>query len=480
MTRELSKRKAMSTDHSPGKAKTIDKYFKSKNAKNGSNKTKQPADTEQSHGKPKLWVEWQDIGETWVGHYGTPAPAVKFAAFDLDHTLVTVKGKWRFPKGPDDWQFVHPSVPKVLHSLHDQGYKILIISNQNGFKRSKKTPGVMPKNAKDFRIKISDIANVLGIPFTILVATAKDYMRKPSPGMWHIAELLNSGAVVDKAASFYVGDAAGRPAGFKQGAPADFSDSDAGFALNVGVPFYTPEEMFHGKNGIFEDSVFVLPPASAWRIGRFMPKELVSSSSDYLTLLDSIKEEVQQAQSAGKGLLLVLVGPPACGKSTFTQSYLEPLGFERINMDTLKTRKKCEYAVREALKAGECVVVDNTNPDAEARGSFIDLAQTHGARSVAVVFKHSSKDLTMHNNCFRASIEQARHFHTAREQDCDHQSILDSIPVGADRVPTVAYNGYYKRFVLPAKSEGFSRVLHHVFIPDFASPEEKKIWYQYY
>ncbi|KAJ1798405.1 DNA kinase/phosphatase Pnk1 [Coemansia sp. RSA 2399] len=485
MTRELVKRKAASMDHSPRKSKTIDGFFKTNNAKKGSYKTKHATEAEQDQDhdqdKPKMWVEWHDIGETWVGHYGTPAPAAKFAAFDLDHTLVTVKGKWRFPKGPDDWQFVHPSVPKVLHSLYDQGYKIVIISNQNGFKLSKKTPGMMPKTARDFRVKISGIAKVLGIPFTILTATAKDYMRKPSPGMWHMAELDNGNVAVDKAASFYVGDAAGRPAGFKKGAPADFSDSDTGFALNVGIPFYTPEEMFHDDNGISEDNAFVLPPPRVWKISRFIPETPASdSSSGHSTLLDTLKEEIQQAQGSGKGLLLVLVGPPACGKSTFAQTHLAPLGFECINMDTLKTRKKCEYAVREALKDGELVVVDNTNPDAEARGSFLELAQTHGARSVAVVFKHSSKDLTLHNNCFRASVEQARHFHSANEQNHDHQTILDSIPIGADRVPAVAYNGYYKRFALPSTSEGFSQILHHVFVPDFASPEEKKIWYQYY
>ncbi|KAJ2553473.1 hypothetical protein EV175_002926 [Coemansia sp. RSA 1933] len=479
MTRELLKRKAASKDHSPRKTKTIDGFFKTKN---GSNKSERSMEAAHEQDTSKQWVEWRELGETWIGYSGAPAPAPaeKFAAFDLDSTLVTVRGNWRYPKGPSDWRFFHPSVPKVLHSLHEQGYKIVIISNQNGFRRSKKTPDVMAKNAKDFRIKISNIAKVLEIPFTILVATAKDYMRKPSPGMWHIAELDNGDVVVDKAASFYVGDAAGRPAGFKEGAPVDFSDSDAGFALNVGVPFYTPEEMFYDSNGIADGKAFELPLPDAWSISRFIPTALApSSSADHSALLSTLKEEVQQAQSSGKGLMLVLVGPPACGKSTFTQTHLEPLGFERINMDTLKTRKKCEHAVRDVLKEGGCVVVDNTNPDAEARGSFLDVAQTHDAKSIAIVFKHS-KDLTVHNNSFRSSIEQARHFHSAKAQNNDSQGILDSIPVGADRVPTVAFNGYYKRFTLPAKSEGFSLVLNHEFVPEFSSADEEKIWYQYY
>jgi histidinol phosphatase-like enzyme len=40
----------------------------------------------------------------------------------------------------------------------------------------------------------------------------------------------------DKSASFYVGDAAGRP--------GDFASTDKEWAQNVGIPFYTPEQFF--------------------------------------------------------------------------------------------------------------------------------------------------------------------------------------------------------------------------------------------
>lgn len=41
--------------------------------------------------------------------------------------------------------------------------------------------------------------------------------------------------------SFYCGDAAGR-----KGPPKDFSDTDLKFAINVKLPFLTPEEYFLG------------------------------------------------------------------------------------------------------------------------------------------------------------------------------------------------------------------------------------------
>jgi bifunctional polynucleotide phosphatase/kinase len=42
--------------------------------------------------------------------------------------------------------------------------------------------------------------------------------------------------ITDKKSSFFVGDAAGRP--------DDFASTDRKWAINVGLPFYTPEVGF--------------------------------------------------------------------------------------------------------------------------------------------------------------------------------------------------------------------------------------------
>jgi len=59
------------------------------------------------------------------------------------------------------------------------------------------------------------------VPVQTFVACRKDAHRKPEAGMWALleSERFNGGVIVDRAQSFYVGDAAGRP--------GDHSDSDA-------------------------------------------------------------------------------------------------------------------------------------------------------------------------------------------------------------------------------------------------------------
>lgn len=67
--------------------------------------------------------------------------------------------------------------------------------------------------------------------------------------------------------------------------------------------------------------------------------------------------------SSDKPEIVLLVGPPASGKSTLCDTFFSD--YIRINQDTLKTIAKCIKAATTSLKSGNSVIVDNTNGNKE-------------------------------------------------------------------------------------------------------------------
>ena len=58
--------------------------------------------------------------------------------------------------------------------------------------------------------------------------------------------------------------------------------------------------------------------------------------------------------------LVLFVGYPCLGKSSFYRSHFQQAGYRHVNQDILKRREKCIKVVKEALSAGEsCVVGQN-------------------------------------------------------------------------------------------------------------------------
>lgn len=125
------------------------------------------------------------------------------------------------------------------------------------------------------------------------------------------------------------------------------------------------------------------------------PQELYKKIKDNKLPIHKLTSDSQE--------LIIMVGKPASGKSTFTEKHFVTNNYVRVNRDTLKTMPKCIKAVREALKNGKSCVVDNTNPSIDSRKPFIDIAKELKIPVRCFILEIDS-ELNEHLNIFREVI----------------------------------------------------------------------------
>ncbi|KHN94351.1 DNA kinase/phosphatase Pnk1 [Metarhizium album ARSEF 1941] len=399
--------------------------------------------------KPKDRTTWSERGPSddvpatlLVGRYVPDAhvsgkkPKKRIAAFDLDSTLIVTSSGKKHAGDGRDWKWWHPHVPGILQELSkEKDYQVVILSNQGGlalnFDPSSKGPkGNAQKRVADFKQKCSAILASLDIPTTIYAATERDGYRKPNTEMWK--EVCEDYDIpeneVDLKHSFFVGDAGGRVAGLGRsggdGAASkakDFSCSDRNFAHNVGIAYKTPEEYFLGESP--RDFV------RDFDVAKF-------PFDDGGTLSDGLFHVFERKNDKD---VVLFCGPPGAGKSTFFWRYLKPLGYERVNQDTLKSRDKCLQAAKELLLKGSSVAVDNTNADPDTRALWVEVASKAKVPIRCVWFK-TPLYICEHNDAVRA-----------------HNRSLN--PEARPRLPKLAFTGFSSRYKAPQSKEGFQDIV---------------------
>ncbi|EGZ27617.1 hypothetical protein PHYSODRAFT_475692 [Phytophthora sojae] len=351
---------------------------------------------------------------------------IKVAGFDLDGTLIVTKSGKKFAKDKDDWKWFHPTlVREKLAQLARDGFTLVIFSNQNGIAKGHIT-------AAQVQSKLETIVKQLKLPMLVLLGTENDAMRKPRLGAWkEMVNVVSSKGeeAIDKEASFYCGDAAGRPK--IAGRAKDFAATDYKFALNAGIRFFTPEDLFLGT----KQRLHTRP--DTWELG-FDPKSVALNDSAEPLLSPASAQAAKPDQE-----MVVLVGPPASGKSFFAKTYLS--SYTVVSLDELRTAANCKKKCLEAIAEKKSVVVDNTNREPRARKEWITIAKEKNL-PIRCFEMDVPKPLSMHLNTFRSLTEQKK-------------------------IPDVAIHGFYKNLVPPTVNEGFAEVVKVQFRIDKSVPE---------
>ncbi|KAJ9132238.1 Polynucleotide kinase 3 phosphatase [Pleurostoma richardsiae] len=372
----------------------------------------------------------------------------KIAAFDLDSTLIVSASGKKHADDPADWKWWDDSVPVKLRDLYNnEGYRVVILTNQGGLTLHPDPNAKGPKKPKDrvalFKQKVGAVLSQLDIPLTLYAATGKDPYRKPRPGMWRemCEDYELSDGDIDRENSMFVGDAGGRKAHLKGGkaVPMDFSCSDRNLADNIRIAYKTPEEFFLGEDA------------------RDFVREF--DLTHYPFEEDSTGVEHSLLQKSNAKEILLFCGPPGGGKSTFYWRYLKPLGYERVNQDVLKSKDKCFKVANEYLQRGDSVAVDNTNPDADTRAQWIELAAKNNV-PIKCLWFNTPVPLAEHNDAVRAL----------------NQSLNPESRTG---LPKLAFNSFSSRYKEPRLKEGFQDIIEVKF-KFRGSKEEYEIWGKYW
>jgi len=137
-------------------------------------------------------------------------------------------------------------------------------------------------------------------------------------------------------------------------------------------------------------------------------RRLTATAVDEVELHPCGAQGAPNLARAGVQEMILLVGPPSSGKTTFYRRCFQPFGYLHINRDTLKSKDKCLALATDLWKAGRSFVVDNTNPSAADRQQYLDIIRrcrggaSHEKLPVRVIVFMHAKGYANHLNHVRA------------------------------------------------------------------------------
>jgi bifunctional polynucleotide phosphatase/kinase len=218
----------------------------------------------------------------------------------------------------------------------------------------------------------------------IFCARAEDKYRKPDVGILSLIP-EDYGKV-----EFFVGDAAGRD--------GDHSDCDILFAKNANIPFFTPEKFF--------------------------------TNTDIIKIIkrNEIPDELIMPENVNILTLVLLVGYPGSGKSSYAKLLNDTGNYTIISRDEIGNMSKCIKETRKHLLSHRNVVIDNLNNTLESRKEFLDVGNELEANCVVIHIN------TPMSTAMKWNEERIKH------------------------VSKIVFYSYRKKFIQPSKDEGIDEI----------------------
>jgi bifunctional polynucleotide phosphatase/kinase len=314
---------------------------------------------------------------------------IKVIFADLDHTLITPKGKYVFPKTIDDWKWKNDAIVPKLKAMYADGYEIVIVSNQKRM------------SGEEVKTKATMIYDDLLLPFVFISGHSDLYYRKPQLGLWEVLlkYILLDANNVDYTSSVFIGD----------------SVADLYFARNTGIPFMHTDMFFTGvPNKEFAKIEDKEHPLAKWVSAK--------NASDILAPLLTSKKSSKK--------FVIMVGSPASGKSYYSHKLEADAGFLRINKDDMKTDTAMLKAFDKGLEKGQNIVIDGTNPTKEHRLKWISAARK-ASYHITIVWMNFPMPVVEFLDNYRIAKNKNQETH----------------------VPAVAMRVYYKKLEEPTQLE---------------------------
>lgn len=336
------------------------------------------------------WLETDNYIQGTTDNYNLTN--TKVASFDFDDTLVT-----SIKKFSDEWTLYDESVPAKLLDYVNDGYRLVILSNQKGI-------GLGKTDSDTWKSKVNDFYKLINIPFMIVASITDSEYRKPLTKMW---SLING----DITTSFFCGDAGNLPKRVinNKNIDKDFSDTDLKFALNLGVKFMHRDEFIFGV------------------------KQTCVPNYPNLDNKSECPEIVLQNRS-----VVINVGYPGSGKSSFVNTRYPNAII--VNQDTLKTKAKCMSLYKTSLKNNiNLIIIDNTNPSIDIRKEYIELAKINSYHIMCFNFQ-TSKELSKHNNHYRAFTTNTKLVPTIAYNIHGKKYNVPTVSEGFDKIYHINFN----------------------------------------